>query len=321
MEDSFSSIPHSTSLRVVHTTCKQKCAEKREVISIFCFNTRDLDTHEMGSREVGPFTMDAGDFYVGDLQHVVDVATWDEIVKLFPTFNNGDMQGKFTLASGRVLCMFNLPSNGFRRRDYIDMQGRHYYMNSSLMGITLAAGLEAEYKDVNLSTCSRKKGEDFEDMMDRLGNIVTYKDPFECNSIITVIKDGSIMGGDSDVALISFGTNVVINTDESDNSEESGDDEVDGDHGMKLFFKSQGGRIAMVIAGQEKREKLKLKIAAKGAASTAAVSAKSVKAVKTAKPVKATKTVKVAKTVKVVKAVKVTKTVKAVKTVEKSESV
>jgi hypothetical protein len=162
---------------------------------------------------VGPFTMDAGKYYVGDLQHVFDCATWGEVVGCFES--GGDMQGKFTLPNGRVCVMFDLPSNGYRRRDYDDMQGLHYYMNSSLIGITLAEGLEAEYKDINLSTCSRQEGEDFDTMTARMGNIIKYNDPFNCNSTVTVLKDGSVFGGDCNVAVIDFGDKVCIDTDES----------------------------------------------------------------------------------------------------------
>jgi hypothetical protein len=196
--------------------------------------------------EVGPFPMDSGEYYVGDLQHVFDCATWNEVVTLFPDASK-DMQGKVTLASGRVICMFDLPSNGFRRRDYMDIQGRCYYMNSSLMGITLAHGLEAEYKDDNLRTCAREKGEDFQDMMARMGNVVQYKEKFECNSIVSVLKGGHIMGRDCDIAMIRFGDNVCIDTDESqDDSSDSGKE--DGD----AFFMTAAKRMADAVAYDKK---------------------------------------------------------------------
>ena len=63
-----------------------------------------------GSKELGPFNMDAGTYYVGDLQHVFDVATWNEVVQLSPVLQYDSMQGQVTLASGgaRFACSFCL---------------------------------------------------------------------------------------------------------------------------------------------------------------------------------------------------------------------
>jgi hypothetical protein len=206
-----------------------------------------------GSEKIGPFNMNAGTYYVGDLQHVFDTTTWAEIVQLFPVFQNDNMQGKFTLASGREICMFNLPSNGYRQRDYRDLQGRSYYQNSSLMGLTLVGNLETEYKDDNLRTCSRKEGEDWSAMMARLGNVIQFEKNFACTSVVNILKDGNVMGGDCKIAEIRFGDKVCIDTDES----KFGGGPSDGDFlGMK-------GRCALAIARQQKEKALKFKAASK----------------------------------------------------------
>ena len=223
-----------------------------------------------GSKELGPFTMDAGTYYVGDLQHVFDVATWDEVVGLSPVFQYDSMQGQVTMASGRKICMFILPSNGWRCRDYMDTQGRFYHQSSTLMGITLVKNLETEYKDDNLRTCSRKDGEDWSAMMARLGNVIHFKQNFACTSVVNILKDGNIMGGDCEIAMIRFGDKVCIDTDESKFDDEESDDDFLG--GMK-------GRIALAIARENKEEALKSKAASKSDKSAAAV----------AKPIKKSK--------------------------------
>jgi hypothetical protein len=196
-----------------------------------------------GSEEIGPFTLNAGKYYVGDLQHVFDCSTWGDVVKCFPEpLQNDNMSGKFTLPSGRVIVMFNLPSNGFRRRDYTDMHGRDYYMNSSLMGITLVENLESEYKDEKLKTCTREHGETWSHMMERVGNVVEYKDSFSCSSVVTVQKDGSIMGGDCKIAMIRLGGKVCIDTNEDM-------DDSDGDDGNNLDDLLKGGFSRRIAQG------------------------------------------------------------------------
>jgi hypothetical protein len=206
-----------------------------------------------GSKEIGPFNMDAGKYYVGDLQHVFDVATWQEVVRLFPEpLQNNNMDGQFTLASGRKIVMFNLPGNGFRRRDYMDAQGRFYHMNSSLMGITLVENLETEYKDDNLSTCSREDGEDWSTMIARLSNVIHFKKSFACNSVVNILKNGHVFGRDCNIAMIRFGDLVCIDTDESKDDDDSDNDFL----GMK-------GRMAIAIAQQDKQAAIKSKAASK----------------------------------------------------------
>ena len=155
----------------------------------------------------------------------------------------------------------SLPSNGWRCRDYMDTQGRFYHQNSSLMGITLVKNLETEYKDDNLRTCSRKEGEDWSDMMARLGNVIQFEKNFACTSVVKTLKGGNVMGGDCKIAEIRFGDKVCIDTDES----KFGGGPSDGDYlGMK-------GRIALAIARQQKEKALKFKAASKSDQSAAAV--------------------------------------------------
>jgi hypothetical protein len=172
--------------------------------------------------------MQAGEYYVGDLTYVLDTAVWTELHTLidateykYGTCTMG--QGKFTLNSGRVVVIYNLPSNGFRRRDYDDLKGRWYYNSSGTFGLTLAEGLEEEYHDKGLKTSPEEEGEDWDATLARLAHIITYSNDFNCSNVVSNQIDGNLMGFDCEVAVIQFGGEVFVDTEEnySDDSEDS----------------------------------------------------------------------------------------------------
>jgi hypothetical protein len=166
--------------------------------------------------EVGPIVMKAGEYYVGDLTHVLDTAAWQELHVLCDTEESKyGKYGRFTLSNGRIVVIYNLPSNGFRRTLYDDLQGRVYEVSSGTIGLTLAKGLEGVYGDNGLNTSPELEGEDWSTTIARLAHIVKYKKKFNCMSIIDILPNGRICGGDCEVAVIHFGYNVCINTDES----------------------------------------------------------------------------------------------------------
>ena len=213
-----------------------------------------------GSEELGPFNMDAGTYYVGDLKHVFDVATWDEVVGLSP-IRAGRGGREVTLASGRKICMFIPPSNGWWCRDYHDTQGRFYHQNSSLMGITLVNNLETEYKDDNLKTCARKHGEDWSAMMARSGNVIHFKKNFACTSVVNIHKGDIIT---CKIAVIRFGhvtcrfsSKVCIDTDESKFDDEESDDDffMKGRIALKSKAASKSDKSAAAVAKPIKKSK------------------------------------------------------------------
>ncbi|KAJ1466000.1 hypothetical protein T484DRAFT_1862889 [Baffinella frigidus] len=170
--------------------------------------------------QVGPYAMERGRYYVGDLQHIFDVTTWDEIIKhLDGGYEDGDwvgVQGKYTFPSGRVVVMFNLPSNGYRVRYYTDTAGRAYYVNCPSIGITLEEGLQSEYtekpSEQSKSSIEYHNGEDWDGMVQRVAQVVEFEEDFTCTSVVDVLKDGRIFGGDCHVAVLSFGDKVSIDT-------------------------------------------------------------------------------------------------------------
>jgi hypothetical protein len=109
--------------------------------------------------------------------------------------------------------IYDLPSNGYRRREYDDMTGRVYYNTSGTFGMTLAKGLEEEYHDKGLHTSPEQEGEDWGMTIARLAHIVTYTKKFNCTNIVSNLVDGRVMGGDGETSLIQLGK-VCINTDE-----------------------------------------------------------------------------------------------------------
>jgi hypothetical protein len=203
------------------------------------------------SYQVGPYAMESGRYYVGDLSHVFDVTTWDDIIKHLTVFKDGQwagMQGKYTLPNGRVVVMFYLPDYrpegmrdlpGFRCRDYTDKEGRAYYVNTPSIGITLEEGLQSEYtekpSEQSKSSIEYHNGEDWNGMVQRAAHVVEFEEDFTCTSLVDVLKDEDRAaptfphlrkeGGTSDVAVISFGDKVSIDTEENEDHDSDSDEE------------------------------------------------------------------------------------------------
>ena len=161
--------------------------------------------------EIGPCRMDRGTYYVGDLMHVLDTAAWDELMLL----RNGTW-GKFTLKNGRIVVIYNCPSNGYRRRMYDDLQGRVYELTSATFGCTLKQGLENEYSDKGLPVSMFKVGETWDTTLEQLAHSVHYKKKFDCFSIVETLVNGRVFGGDCEIAFIRMGCKIMLNTEEAD---------------------------------------------------------------------------------------------------------
>ena len=176
---------------------------------------------------IGACEMPRGTYYVGDLTHVLDTETWEGLHRV-----RNDAWGKFVLDNGRIVVIYNLPSNGYRKRQYKDLEGRVYGVDSGTIGITLARGLESEYGDKGIHMSPELPGEDWHMTITRLANIVRYNDQFECDATIKTVVRGNIFGGDCEVALIRLGTEVCIDTDESYDNDTS---ETESDNGECVF--------------------------------------------------------------------------------------
>jgi len=160
--------------------------------------------------EIGPCRMDRGKYYVGDLMHVLDTAAWDELMLL----RNGTW-GKFTLKNGRIVVIYDCPSNGYRRVLYDDLQGRVYQLSSGTFGCTLEKGLESEYSDRGLSFSVFKLGASWDTTIQQVAHSVHYSQKFDCFSIVETLVNGRIMGGDCEIAFIRLGCKIMLNTEET----------------------------------------------------------------------------------------------------------
>jgi len=150
---------------------------------------------------------------------ILDTAAWDELALL----RNGGW-GKFTLKNGRIVVIYECPSNGFRRRTYDDLQGRVYELTSATFGCTLKKGLENEYSDKGLPCSMFKVGETWDTTLEELAHSVRYKEKFDCFSIVETLVDGRVMGGDCEIAFIRMGCKIMLNTNEADLGSSDEDD-------------------------------------------------------------------------------------------------
>jgi hypothetical protein len=129
-------------------------------------------TKVSGVEETGPFFMDKGRYYVGDLSVVL---TNDELNEF-----SGKI-GQFTLTGGREIVNFKLPyGDGI----YPDSKGRNHVVDGGTIGITLAKGLKKTM----------------------YGHIFDYNERFGNTSIYRVHPDKDIVG------FISMGDEVGIYT-------------------------------------------------------------------------------------------------------------
>ena len=130
-----------------------------------------------GAVQQGPYTLAAGDYWIGDLGNVLKYDAWKEI---------GTSYGHQTLSDGREVVRFKLPcGNGI----YPGKDGHNHFIDSGTIGITLLDGLGVEARST--------------------GQISIYSDKFECSSITVAHPQG---GGN--VSFNTFGGNVEIDSDD-----------------------------------------------------------------------------------------------------------
>ena len=166
------------------------------------------------SAQLGPFGMQAGTHFVGDLCYVLNEDVWKELcAMMFARDKTTGTSGKFTLSNGREVVLFSTPmGDGL----YNDSADRMYCVDSGTIGITTTDGLKEEYGTQVWH--GPYVGELWDSMLKRLGNIIQYEENFVC---MTGSMDGSIRGKAVDVMV--FGDHVVIElSDEDDDLSDSG---------------------------------------------------------------------------------------------------
>jgi hypothetical protein len=167
----------------------------------------------LGSAKLGPFGMQAGTHFVGDLCYVLNDHVWKELcAMMFAIDKINGTYGKFTLSNGREVVLFNMPmGDGF----YKDSADRTYCVDSGTIGITTNENLKEEY---GTQVCNGPVGEVWDSRLKRLGNIIQYDENFMC---MTGSIDGSIRKKAVDVMVL--GDHVVIEL--SDEDEDLSDSE------------------------------------------------------------------------------------------------
>jgi hypothetical protein len=130
-----------------------------------------------GAVQVGPYELDEGEYWVGDLCHVLCDEHWKEIKCL----------GYLTLSDGREVVQFKLPDRG--GGTYPSNDGKRYLVDSGTIGITRVEGL----------------------LVHKLhhGHIIVYTNKFSCMCITAAHPQG---GGD--VSFNSFGQKIQIDSDD-----------------------------------------------------------------------------------------------------------
>ena len=133
----------------------------------------------VGSIQLGPYILAAGEYWVGDLYNVLNYELCEEL----GTTNVGFKK----LSNGRDVVHFKLPDGSGiyagKHKDQI------YFIDSDTIGITLLEGLGVQARAT--------------------GNVVVYTDKFECMSINVAHPQG---GGN--VSFNQFGGNVEIDSDD-----------------------------------------------------------------------------------------------------------
>jgi len=103
--------------------------------------------------------MPAGTYYVGDLCYVFQDEMWDEVCdKTFDPMTEESIEGVFGLDNGIKFAMFG---TAYGDGEYSDKQNRRYLVDSGTIGCVLL-------KDVSPADTGG-------------GNVVEFKEPFECS--------------------------------------------------------------------------------------------------------------------------------------------
>jgi hypothetical protein len=97
--------------------------------------TRNTPYSKTKMKQVGPFVLGVGSYYVGDLSFILTDSEWDELENLRASKAeiHGIYEGLFTLSNGRYVVIFEVHNgNGV----YCDSNGLEYRVHERNIGIT-----------------------------------------------------------------------------------------------------------------------------------------------------------------------------------------
>jgi hypothetical protein len=130
-----------------------------------------------GAVTLGPYTLGAGKYWVGDLSTVLGDEDWKEI---------GGKQGAMTLRDGRQVVLFRLPGGG---GVYPGKDGHNHLVDSGTIGLTRLKGLGHEATT--------------------MGQTTVYSKTFTCLSITVAHPQGGGM-----VSFNTLGGNIEVDSDD-----------------------------------------------------------------------------------------------------------
>jgi hypothetical protein len=164
-------------IRIRKQSRKMKDAIRRSARILKIAAPDDNAWPPIGAVQLGPYTLGAGEYWVGDIGTVLGDMDMKEL---------GDRNGVITLDNGREIVRFKFREGA---GVYPGKDGHHHIIHGNTIGITRVAGLEPEA----LTT----------------GQIAVYESEFSCTSVDVAHPDG---GGR--VSFNSFGPNVEIDSDD-----------------------------------------------------------------------------------------------------------
>ena len=152
-----------------------------------------------GYEEIGPYSMEAGLYVIGDLCDILSEKHCEELEGMGVGYQTDyGRQGKFRLSGERDVVIFDLPDG---EGIYQDENANEYMSMSGTIGMTLASGLDETFDGSDGKSRS---------LVERLfgnGHIIDYKEDFSCVSLVIRHPEGY-----GDIAYIGFGASVRIPT-------------------------------------------------------------------------------------------------------------
>jgi hypothetical protein len=136
----------------------------------------------IGSVQLGPYTLQAGEYWIGDLYNVLTYESWEEI---------GETHGYKKLSNNMEVVRFKLPegSGTYIAKTATQENEKFFFIDGGTVGITLLSGLGAQARET--------------------GHVFVFPEEFQCTCITVAHPQG---GGY--VSFNDFGGKVVIDSDD-----------------------------------------------------------------------------------------------------------